>query len=244
MALDNFSSAALSMIGMTFDSIGGLYLAYDLLGGERGPLSKLTRVATYSLMAFSFYAFTFNFRFALICGIGMGSIFGVQLDAVGAGKEPDKKFLVSIALGRMIVMGLGSSTVLSPTAAVILGVGAFCGSLASSKLKVSPEYWYEASNKPTFRVKRVAIGLLLGTFITLITWLGESISGTRDALALALRFGFVIGIGTGLIATFSPFVEWYADNLPPKRMGYIGAVMFLIGFFIQSLPSLIVLLGF
>jgi len=231
------------MIGMTFDSIGGLYLAYDLLGGEKGPLSKLTRLATYSLLAFSFYAFTFNLKFALICGIGMGSIFGMQLHVIGAGKNFDKKSLLLIGLSRMLVMGFAASTVLSQTAALILGIGAFCGSLAAVKLKVSPEYWYEATYKPVFRPKRLAIGFLLGSFIALLTWIGETISGTTNALSVALRMGFVIGIGTALIACISPFVEWYADNLPPKRMGYIGAIMFLVGFVIQALPSLIVLLG-
>jgi len=243
MALDNISSAAFSMIGMTFDSIGGLYLAYDLLGGERGPLSKLTRLATYSLLAFAFYAFTFNLKFALIGGIGMGSIFGLQLHVIGAGKTFDKKSLFLIALARMLVMGFAASAVLSHTAAMILGIGAFFGSLASVKLKVSPEYWYEASIKPVFRPKRLAIGLLLGSFVALVTWIGETISGTTNALPIALRLGFVIGIGTASVACISPFVEWYADNLPPKRMGYIGAIMFLIGFVIQALPSLIVLLG-
>jgi uncharacterized membrane protein YedE/YeeE len=82
--------------------------------------------------------------------------------------------------------------------------------------------------------------------IALMTWLGETISGgisAGDALKIALRMGFVIGIGTSLIATLSPFVEWYADNVPPRQMGYFGAIMFLIGFTIQAIPSLVVLLG-
>jgi hypothetical protein len=246
VALDTYTSAVISMTGMTFDSIGGLYLAYDLLGGERGPLSKLTRCTTYSLLAFISYAVALNLKFAMICGIGMGTLFGLQLDLIGAGKTLNRKELLLLAVGRMIIMTLGTSSILSKPAACTIGIASFFGSLAATKLKISPENWYEASCKPEFRPKRMAVGLMLGTTITLVAWMGETIFGgtnTKDAFFMALRLGFVIGIGTALVASVSPFVEWYADNLPPKRMGYIGAVMFLIGFLIQSIPSLVVLLG-
>jgi hypothetical protein len=92
------------MTGMTFDSIGGLYLAYDLLGGERGPLSKITRAVTYSLLAFTVYLCTFNLRFALICGVGMGSIFGYQIDLISGGKKPGRLQLIGIAVARMLII--------------------------------------------------------------------------------------------------------------------------------------------
>ena len=42
--------AAVSLTGLGFDLFGGLYLAYDLLGGARGPLGIVTRAATYGLV--------------------------------------------------------------------------------------------------------------------------------------------------------------------------------------------------
>lgn len=91
MTLDSYTSAMISMTGMTFDSIGGLYLAYDLLGGERWPLSKITRIVTYSVIAVFFYSFAFNLKFALICGIGLGSLLGLHLDWTGAEKQLARK---------------------------------------------------------------------------------------------------------------------------------------------------------
>ena len=244
MVLDPFTSAALSITGLTFDSIGGLYLAYDLLGGEGGPLSKITRIVTYSLLAVIVYAASGNLKFALVCGVGLGSIFGLQLDWIGSGKKVDLKMMIVLSAARMIIIGVAASFVLPVPAACIVCGGAFLGSMLSQRLKLSPEFWYEASRKPIFSLKRVGLGLILGTFMTLMVLLGETICGARDGLHIALRLGFTVGFGTGLIATLSPFVEWYADNLPPKKMGYIGAVMFMIGFAIQSLPALFVLLGF
>lgn len=228
---------------MTFDSIGGLYLAYDLLGGERGPLSKLTRVTTYSLMAFLIYLTAFNFKFALIAGIGMGSLFGLHLDLLGAGKTPSMRFHTFIAICRMVILYFATCTMFSPITACIMALGALGGTFGSLRLKISPDYWYEASRKPEFRINRFLPGLILGLLIFSLTLIGETISGDKLAFAKSLRMGLVIGLGTSAIASLSPFVEWYADNLPPKRMGYIGACMFVIGFVVQSVPSMSVLLG-
>jgi hypothetical protein len=35
----------LSLIGVAFDALGGLYLAYDLLGGKHGPLRRITKTS-------------------------------------------------------------------------------------------------------------------------------------------------------------------------------------------------------
>lgn len=243
MILDAYTSAIISITGLIFDSIGGLYLAYDLLGGEKGPLSKVTRIVTYGLLSTLIYSLAFNFRFALICGIGLGAIFGWHLDTIGAGKTIGRKMILVTALLRMLILGFGLMTVLQPMAAWLVGSGGLIGSLFVQKLHVSPEYWYEASRKPTFNIRRIGIGVLLGCVMTVLVYTGETICGAPDKLGMSLHFGLTAGIGTGLIASLSPFVEWYADNLPPRNLGYFGAVMFMIGFCIQSVPSLCVLLG-
>jgi hypothetical protein len=61
--MDHHSVAAISIAGSTLDVLGSLYLAYDLLGGQHGPLRLLTRAVTYSLV------------FGI--GYGLGLFFGV-----------------------------------------------------------------------------------------------------------------------------------------------------------------------
>ncbi len=53
---DHTFLAAIALAGMLIGILGGLYLAYDLLGGERGPLGIVTRVVTYSCIFSSVYA--------------------------------------------------------------------------------------------------------------------------------------------------------------------------------------------
>jgi hypothetical protein len=48
--MDHHTLAAVSIAGTCFDVLGSLYLAYDLLGGQHGPLRLLTRAVTYSVV--------------------------------------------------------------------------------------------------------------------------------------------------------------------------------------------------
>jgi len=63
--MDHHTVAAVSIAGTCLDVLGSLYLAYDLLGGQHGPLRLLTRAVTYSIV--------FGIGYAL----GLGLVFGL-----------------------------------------------------------------------------------------------------------------------------------------------------------------------
>jgi hypothetical protein len=48
--MDHHTVAAISIAGTCLDLLGSLYLAYDMLGGQHGPLRLLTRAVTYSIV--------------------------------------------------------------------------------------------------------------------------------------------------------------------------------------------------
>ena len=48
--MDKHTLALISIVGSSLDVLGALYLAYDLLGGEHGPLRTLTRAVTYGVL--------------------------------------------------------------------------------------------------------------------------------------------------------------------------------------------------
>ena len=66
------------MCGVLLDLIGGLYLAYDVLGGQRGPLRILTRAATYSLFFGLGYGLPLGITFGLVAGSGLGLALGFE----------------------------------------------------------------------------------------------------------------------------------------------------------------------
>ena len=43
------------------------------------------------------------------------------------------------------------------------------------------------------------------------------------------------GLVTGVGATVYPYIEYYADNLPKRRLGALGIGLMLCGFALQSL---------
>jgi hypothetical protein len=51
--------------------------------------------------------------------------------------------------------------------------------------------------------------------------------------SFAIRVGLVTGIVTGIGVTVNPYIEYYADNLPERRLGAFGII--LCGFALQSL---------
>src|SRR5215831_14553942 len=84
--IDRHVIAGISIAGTLGDVMGGLYLAYDLLGGNNGPLRTLTRVMTYSLIFCIGYGLPFGLIFgplqglelALVVGVGLGVILGLE----------------------------------------------------------------------------------------------------------------------------------------------------------------------
>src|SRR3954454_3907928 len=50
LSMDRHTLALISIVGCSLDVLGALYLAYDLLGGEHGPLRTLTRGVTYGVL--------------------------------------------------------------------------------------------------------------------------------------------------------------------------------------------------
>ncbi len=64
MTIDRHTLALISIVGNCLDVLGALYLAYDLLGGEQGPLRTFTRGVTYGI------------PFGIAYGVVLGPIFG------------------------------------------------------------------------------------------------------------------------------------------------------------------------
>src|SRR5262249_32305458 len=61
------------------------------------------------------------------------------------------------------------------------------------------------------------------------------IQHVEHAWSFAIRVGVVTGIVTGIGVTVNPYIEYYADNLPERRLGAFGIGLILCGFAFQSL---------
>src|ERR1700730_14781607 len=79
IVIDRHVIAGISIVGTVCDVMGGLYLAYDLLGGNNGPLRTLTRVVTYSLIFCVGYGVPLGLIFGLLKGVELALVVGLGL---------------------------------------------------------------------------------------------------------------------------------------------------------------------
>src|ERR1700722_8972458 len=75
LTMDRHTLALIGIIGNSFDVLGALYLAYDLLGGEHGPLRTLTRAVTYGAL----FGAGYGLAFGPVFGLATGATHGITL---------------------------------------------------------------------------------------------------------------------------------------------------------------------
>src|SRR5215471_2897397 len=87
MTIDKHTVALVSIVGSSLDLVGALYLAYDLLGGEHGPLRTLTRGVTYGVIFGTGYGLALGPVFGLASGMAHGITLGWEFSRAARGKQ-------------------------------------------------------------------------------------------------------------------------------------------------------------
>jgi len=85
--MDHHTVAAVSITGTCLDVLGSLYLAYDLLGGQHGPLRLLTRAVTYSIVFGIGYGLGLGLLFGLASGIATGITLSIEFNRAARGLD-------------------------------------------------------------------------------------------------------------------------------------------------------------
>src|SRR5277367_481408 len=78
--MNHHTIAVVSIVGTCLDVLGSLYLAYDLLGGQHGPLRLLTRAVTYSILFGVGYGLGLGVIFGVASGVAIGVTFAMELN--------------------------------------------------------------------------------------------------------------------------------------------------------------------
>lgn len=100
------SIALLGLSGVILDGLGGLYLAYNLLGGKRGPLRQLSRVLTYSAIFGLGYGITLGLAFGLAGALVSGPTVDYQLRRRAKEIKPTRIEWVLTSSGRGLSFGI------------------------------------------------------------------------------------------------------------------------------------------
>jgi hypothetical protein len=235
--MNHHTVATVSITGTTLDVLGSLYLAYDLLGGQHGPLRLLTRAVTYSILFGIGYGLGLGLFFGIASGITAGITVSIEFNRAARGLKHYSlpwEALFSAIRSAGLVVGLYS--IVGLRFAIAFGVLTTIGQVFAYARGMRPATDYEASRRP-----RLSRRQFWGTVVRTIGYIAAAlicstfVRHVDHPWAFALRVGLVTGLVTGIVITVKPFIEYYADNLPERRMGVFGILLILCGFVLQSL---------
>ncbi len=235
--MDHHTVAVVSITGTCLDVLGSLYLAYDLLGGQHGPLRLLTRAVTYSVVFGIGYGLGLGLLFGLASGIATGITLAIEFSRASRGLDHYSLFWEGLFSAiRGLAFGAGLYRILGFEFAIAFAILITVGQIFAYSRGMRPAADYAAMRRPRL-TRRQFWGTVVRTFGYMVTALicSTFIHHVNHAWLFAIRVGLVTGIVTGVGITVNPYIEYYADNLPERRLGVFGIGLILCGFTLQSL---------
>ena len=235
--MDHHTVAVVSIAGSCLDVLGSLYLAYDLLGGQHGPLRLLTRAVTYSIVFGIGYGIGLGAFFGLVSGFGTGTTLSIELNRAARGLDQYSltwQGLFSAIRGAAV--GAGLYPIVGPGFATSFAILITLGQVLGYSRGIAPGMDYLAARRPRL-TRRQFWATVVRTFgyfaVALIC--SHLVHHVDHPWSFAIRVGLVTGIVTGVGQTVIPYIEYYADNLPERWLGVFGIGLILCGFALQSI---------
>lgn len=235
--MDHHTVAVVSITGTCLDVLGSLYLAYDLLGGQHGPLRLLTRAVTYSVVFGIGYGLGLGPFFGLASGIATGITLAIEFSRAARGLDHYSLLWEGLFSAiRGFGLGAGLYRILGFGFAIAFAVLITIGQIFAYSRGMRPALDYSAARRPRLS-RRQLWGTVIRTVGYMVTALMCSafIHHVDHAWLFAIRVGLVTGIVTGLGGSITPYIEYFADNLPERRLGAFGIGLIFFGFALQSL---------
>jgi hypothetical protein len=242
--VDHHTVAIINITAICLDVLGTLYLAYDLLGGQHGPLRLLTRAVTYSVVFGIGYGLGLGPFFGLAAGIATGITVSIEFSRAARGLDHYSLFWEGLFSAiRGFGFGVGLYRIVGFGFAMAFAILVTAGQVFAYSRGMRPALDYAASRRPRLS-RRQFWGTVIrtGGYTATALVCGTFIHHVEHAWFFAIRVGLVTGIVTGVGITVNPFIEYYADNLPERRLGVFGIGLILCGFALQSLQYWLALL--
>jgi hypothetical protein len=234
--MSHHTLAIISIVGTCMGVLGSLYLAYDLLGGQHGPLRLLTRAVTYSLVFGIGYGLGLGLFFGLVSGIATGVTVSIELRRAARGLPhyplPWEALFSAI---RGVAFAAGLYRTLGLRFAVAFAFLIIIGQVFAYSRGMRPAIDYAPALHP-----RITRRKFWGTVVRTLGYTAAAllcsavVQHVDHPWLFALRVGVVTGLVTGVGSALVPFIEYYADNLPERGMGVFGIGLILLGFALQS----------
>jgi hypothetical protein len=242
--IDRHTLAVISIIGTSLDLLGAMYLAYDLLGGDHGPLRTLTRAVTYGTIFGTGFGLALGPVFGLTAGLAHGITLAWEYSRASR-RQPDPGFWVDTAMSAIRGCGyaVGTSYLYGARFGLTFGVLSTAGQALAYRIGIRPSAAYKPSVLPHLNRFLLLTAANRTVGYAIAGYLSSLVAQHREhAVAVGLTTGLVIGVVSALAGPLTPFIEWTADHMPARRMGAFGVGLILVGFLLQSVQYWLVLL--
>lgn len=237
--------ALISIAGSSLDVLGALYLAYDLLGGEHGPLRTLTRAVTYGALFGIGYGLPFGPVFGVATGVTHAVTLGWEF-ARAARQAPKASLWFDAAMSaiRGVGFAIGTSYLYGAWFGITFGVLITVGQVIAYRFGIRPGMDYSSGTRPRITKRQLLAAVNRTIGYGAAGYISALISHQRArALSLGLKVGLLVGLVTVISTSCAPFIEWMAERMPQRRMGVIGIGLILAGFSLQSVQYWVTLLS-
>jgi hypothetical protein len=144
--IDRHTLALINIAGSSLDVLGALYLAYDLLGGEHGPLRTLTRFVTYGALFGIGYGLALGPVFGLASGVAHGITLAWEYARASRGRlKPGLWLDAAMSAIRACGFALGASYLFGARFGILFGALSTAGQTIAYRFGIRPEV---ATNPP------------------------------------------------------------------------------------------------
>jgi hypothetical protein len=244
MMIDKHTLALISIVGTSLDVLGALYLAYDLLGGEHGPLRTLTRGVTYGTLFGAGYGLALGPVFGLASGVTHGITLAWEFSrAARRGPKPGFWYDTAMSAIRGGGFALGAAYTYGGAFGATFGALSTVGQVLAYRAGIRPTIDYQPATRPRLTKYQFLAAVNRAAGYTAAGYISALVAHQpANALSVGLKAGLAIGVVTVIGGACTPFIEWIADHVPEKRMGVFGVGLILIGFALQSVQYWLALL--
>lgn len=238
-----YFTAMTSLVGLTLDSLGGVFLAYDLLGGEHGPLRVLGRVVVYGVIFVLGYVLVLGPLAGAIAGVGLALLLGIEFSRAARNVTPTNRSDIVFASLRGVILGAACSCIGGIVYGIILSIFAALSLVAVYLLKgASPGKSYDLDLRRNISVRKLAPSIFRGVAVSTAAAMTALLVGepfSHGVIPFWLRLGCSVALVSSCITLCSGSVERLFTTVQDKEMGKIGAILLLLGFGFQSIQFLV-----
>jgi hypothetical protein len=103
------------------------------------------------------------------------------------------------------------------------------------QIGIRPTIDYKPANRPRFSRRPLLAALNRTVGYAATGYISAVVANQKStAMSVGLKAGLAIGLVTAVSSAFTPYIEWFAEEVPEKRTGVFGVALILVGFALQS----------